>query len=192
MEKIRIYRLFSKLVRITSILVVASILATLFYVLSEKEKIEQTDETSKKNDEKYEAYIQNPLIKGFSKDLKPYEIGAEKLVKNHDLFYDLSSIKAKYALGDGLLSLSSQSGILNEARDYLKLYGSIDVLFNDIKLEADFLNFDLKNQFLEGDKGVYIHYKNSLIKADNFLYKDSNKTLNLNGRVKAKINLSDF
>lgn len=192
MQKILRYRFFVNIIKIASIAIGAIILG-IFYIKT----YDWSGEDKKLignivNEQKYEISLENPIFEGVTKDQESYQIRADQVIRKNNKDYDLSNVKADYKLDNKNLFLSAIAGGLDENLRFLKLYNSVDVLFERLKLKANFLNIDLVNKSMNSNQIIYLFYKNSKLKADSLLYESDNEILNLKGNVRVKINLSDF
>ncbi len=136
--------------------------------------------------------INHSIFQGFSKDFSPYKIIANKVKKVSEDYYEMDNINANYLLGEGKLKLKALEGNFYSSKNLLVLKDSIKIDLDDISLKTVKLIVDINQKDIHTDEEVRLNYKDSSITADSLKTEDSSNLIKFQGKVKSRINLSDF
>jgi LPS export ABC transporter protein LptC len=136
--------------------------------------------------------INNSVFEGYNKDKLPYQIKAKMVTKANNTIYNLNDINAQCNTGNGVLQILAQNGVLNETTKFFTIYQNVQIIFDNISLTSDKINFNLNSNLVYSDQPVIVNFQNSTIKASSFSADDSNNIINFKGNVVSTFNLNDF
>lgn len=152
--------------------------------------IKASDSNSTKTKE-YSMNLENPTFDGTSKDNIPYKIIAKKVLKNRHNQYLLNSLNAKFYMPNGIIEVKSNKGTMNEENKTFMLEDEGMVIFGDIFLKSEKINFDINKKTINTPL-VQLIYLNSRITAQQLYSEDFSSKIIFKGNVKSYFDLDDF
>lgn len=139
----------------------------------------------------YSMNLDNPTFDGTSKDNIPYKIIAKKVLKNRHNQYLLNSINAKFYMPSGIIEVKSNKGTMNEENETFVLEDEGMVIFGDIFLKSEKINFDINKKTINTPL-VQLIYLNSQITAQQLYSEDFSSKIIFKGNVQSYFDLDDF
>ncbi len=150
--------------------------------------VDNSDATTTKE---YSMNLENPTFDGTSKDDIPYKIIAKKVLKNRHNQYLLDALNAKFYMPDGMIEVKSNKGVMNEENETFMLEDEGTIIFGDIFLKSEKINFDINKKTLNTPL-VQLIYLNSQITAQQLYSEDFSSKVTFKGNVQSYFDLDDF
>lgn len=147
--------------------------------------------TSTTTTKEYSMNLENPTFDGISRDNIPYKIIAKKVLKNRNNQYLLSTLNAKFYMPDGTIEIKSNKGLMNEDNETFMLEDEGTIIFGDIFLKSEKINFDINKKTLNTPL-VQLIYLNSKITAHQLYSEDFSSKITFKGNVQSDFDIDDF
>ncbi|MBN8511457.1 MAG: LPS export ABC transporter periplasmic protein LptC [Rickettsiales bacterium] len=153
--------------------------------------IKASDNSNATKTKEYSMNLDNPIFDGTNKDNIPYKIIAKKVLKNRHNQYLLNSLNAKFYMPNGVIEVKSNKGTMNEKNESFVLEDEGMVIFGDIFLKSEKINFDINKKTINTPL-VQLIYLNSQITAQQLYSEDFSSKIIFKGNVKSCFDLDDF
>ncbi|MDF2965202.1 MAG: hypothetical protein K0Q51_590 [Rickettsiaceae bacterium] len=136
--------------------------------------------------------IKDLNLSGKTTDDSDYNLTASEANKNTKGIIQMKDIQFSFSQKDqGNLIVTSDSGSMLETEKLIKINNSATIKFRDYTVKTNQLDIDLKNYAAKSNDSIIMTKGDSYLQADSFSTTNNSEIINLNGNVKASIDLSD-
>ena len=138
--------------------------------------------------------MEQPHLRGFKQDMRPYEVNADKALQDlkNPTLLDLSDLKAKVGLADKKTALiEAMQGLYDSQAEKMSIDRPLNIKSDAYDVQMQSAKVDFKAGTVFTDQAVRVIMSTGTIDADKMEVIDSGRKIVFSGRVKTLLQSND-
>ena len=138
--------------------------------------------------------MEQPHLRGFKQDMRPYEVNADKALQDlkNPTLLDLSDLKAKVGLADKKTALiEAMQGLYDSQAEKMSIDRPLNIKSDAYDVQMQSAKVDFKAGTVFTDQAVRVIMSTGTIDADRMEVIDSGRKIVFSGRVKTLLQSND-